>query len=422
MLHLCGERYVEELTRPCLAPRLQAAAVDGGLRRGARRVRPGAGARRRIGMGGRGRGQAGRARPVAERDRTTTRRRTRATSRQAGGAVVVAGAGDLRGCLPSCASCSPTTCGSPRWARRCGGLPKPDAADVIAEELIALASRLRAARSGSSASAAPGSRHTRSWRRRGVPRSAAGIGTRRPTSALSARQGSRRACPPSPEAPEGWEVFVSSAYPGRWRAGPAPTSSRSSCRCATSIVVAGAHGKTTTAAMIAFAPPRDGPATRAGSSAARCRNSARTPAPGRVGWSSRGTSPTARSPRYGRAWRSSPTSTSTTTAEFGSRAEVAELFERWLAEVPEVGAGVGARSGGGGARVCRASTTAATRRRLWRRSSSRACRRTRRRPRSRRFEGVGRRFERVGETGGVSVYDDYAHNPAEGCGGDRDCP
>jgi UDP-N-acetylmuramate--alanine ligase len=30
-----------------------------------------------------------------------------------------------------------------------------------------------------------------------------------------------------------------------------------------------------------------------------------------------------------------------------------------------------------------------------------------------RFAGVGRRFELVGETAGVTVYDDYAHNPAK---------
>jgi UDP-N-acetylmuramate--alanine ligase len=30
-----------------------------------------------------------------------------------------------------------------------------------------------------------------------------------------------------------------------------------------------------------------------------------------------------------------------------------------------------------------------------------------------RFQGVGRRFELVGERGGVQVYDDYAHNPTE---------
>jgi UDP-N-acetylmuramate--alanine ligase len=31
----------------------------------------------------------------------------------------------------------------------------------------------------------------------------------------------------------------------------------------------------------------------------------------------------------------------------------------------------------------------------------------------RRFSGVGRRFERVGEAGGVTVIDDYAHHPTE---------
>ena len=30
-----------------------------------------------------------------------------------------------------------------------------------------------------------------------------------------------------------------------------------------------------------------------------------------------------------------------------------------------------------------------------------------------RFTGVGRRFELVGERGGVTVYDDYGHNPTE---------
>ena len=39
--------------------------------------------------------------------------------------------------------------------------------------------------------------------------------------------------------------------------------------------------------------------------------------------------------------------------------------------------------------------------------------RRRRSARSRAFAGVGRRFELVGERGGVAVFDDYGHNPTE---------
>ncbi|MGZ4441171.1 MAG: Mur ligase domain-containing protein, partial [Gaiellaceae bacterium] len=57
---------------------------------------------------------------------------------------------------------------------------------------------------------------------------------------------------PEPEAPDGWEAIVSSAYPafpGKRRA--ELLAELVSLR--PSIVVAGAHGKTTTTAMIAFA-------------------------------------------------------------------------------------------------------------------------------------------------------------------------
>ena len=71
-------------------------------------------------------------------------------------------------------------------------------------------------------------------------------------------------------------------------------------------------------------------------------------------------------------------------AEFGSRAEVEELFERWLARGAGGRAGLGARAAGGRSWRCPASTTAATRRRRWRRSSWRASRGPRRLRRSRR--------------------------------------
>src|SRR5262245_35414458 len=61
---------------------------------------------------------------------------------------------------------------------------------------------------------------------------------------------------PEPEPPEGWEVFVSSAYafPGRSRA--ELLAELVSLR--RSIVVTGTHGKTTTAGMIAFSLARLG--------------------------------------------------------------------------------------------------------------------------------------------------------------------
>src|SRR5436309_2554116 len=57
---------------------------------------------------------------------------------------------------------------------------------------------------------------------------------------------------PEPEVPEGWDVVVSSAYPsvaGRSRA----ELLAELVSVGDAIVVAGAHGKTTTAAMIAYA-------------------------------------------------------------------------------------------------------------------------------------------------------------------------
>ena len=62
---------------------------------------------------------------------------------------------------------------------------------------------------------------------------------------------------------------------------------------------------------------------------------------------------------------------------------------------------------------CPASTTARTRPRRSPRSSSPASRAPRRRRRSSASPGVGRRLELVGERGGVTVYDDYGHNPTE---------
>ena len=87
---------------------------------------------------------------------------------------------------------------------------RPNAAEEIAEGLIALAAPLTGGSSGSSGSAARGFRRTRSSRAPGGPRS--GLGPRgTPYLEALARRANRdfaRAV-----VPDGWEVVVSSAYP-----------------------------------------------------------------------------------------------------------------------------------------------------------------------------------------------------------------
>ena len=122
--------------------------------------------------------------------------------------------------------------------------------------------------------------------------------------------------------------------PRRRRAPRAPSSSPSSSGCGRSIVVAGTHGKGTTAAMIAFVAARDrarpGVADRRAGAAARQQRRAR----GRAGSSSRATSPTGRCSACRRRSPWSRTSSSTTTASSRSLAELEAEFERWTARRP----------------------------------------------------------------------------------------
>ena len=178
----------------------------------------------------------------------TTRRRTRATSRRGGGAIVVpeTRARPRPGRRPLAGRRRRR--GSRRCARRCATLARPDAAERVAEELIALARRVGG--SGCRDRRRRDERLRPARARAGAPRSAAGTGTRRRTSTLFARPGSRCACRRSRTRPR---VARSSSrartgFPGRTRA--ELLAELVSLR--RSIVVAGAHGKTTTAAMIAF--------------------------------------------------------------------------------------------------------------------------------------------------------------------------
>jgi UDP-N-acetylmuramate--alanine ligase len=215
---------------------------------------------------------------------------------------------------------------------------------------------------------------------------------------------------PQPEAPEGWEVFVSSAYPdvpGRPRA--ELLAELVSLR--PSVVVAGAHGKTTTAAMIAFALRETGrdPSWIVGGEVPQLGANAGAG----EGWLVVEGDESDRSVETLRPRVAVVTNVDLDHhATFGSRAEVEALFERWLAEVPEVVRGwelepadVPLGVPGEHNRRNAAAALAALELAGVPRDEAAAA--------LGRFAGVGRRFELVGERGGVTVYDDYAHNPAK---------
>jgi UDP-N-acetylmuramate--alanine ligase len=215
---------------------------------------------------------------------------------------------------------------------------------------------------------------------------------------------------PEPEAPRGWETFVSSAYPcatGRPRA--ELLAQLVSLR--PSIVVAGAHGKSTTAAMIAFVLRETGrdPAWIVGGEVPQL--GANAGAGG--GWLVVEGDESDRSVEALRPGIAVVTNLDLDHhATFASRAEVAALFDRWLAEVPEVVRGWELEPAetelsvpGMHNRMNAAAALAALERAGVPRSEATAA--------LARFAGVRRRFELVGEAGGVTVYDDYAHNPAK---------
>jgi UDP-N-acetylmuramate--alanine ligase len=214
-----------------------------------------------------------------------------------------------------------------------------------------------------------------------------------------------------PQPPDGWEVYVSTAFadhvPGRTRA--ELLAELVSLR--DSIVVAGAHGKTTTTAMIAFCLERLGrdPAWLVGGDVPQLGGNA----------------------GIGNGWLVAEGDESDRTiaalrpriavltnvdldhhATFGSRVEVVELFEAWLAEVPQIVRGeqlppYEGRLALPGEHNRRNAATALAALELAGvpRAEAEAV--------LAEFAGVGRRLELRGVASGVEVYDDYAHHPAE---------
>jgi UDP-N-acetylmuramate--alanine ligase len=215
--------------------------------------------------------------------------------------------------------------------------------------------------------------------------------------------------PPAP--PDGWEVFVSTAFAGR-----VPGKSRAellaelvSLRDA--IVVAGAHGKTTTSGMIAFCLARLGgdPAWLIGADIPQLGGNAGTGA----GWL------VVEGDESDRTIASLRPSVAVVTnidldhhTTFGSRAEVVDLFESWLEDVPQRIRGDeltpydGPLDVGGEHNRRNAACAIAALELIGLTRGQIA-------PVLAEFAGAARRLDRRGEASGVEVYDDYAHHPAE---------
>jgi UDP-N-acetylmuramate--alanine ligase len=214
-----------------------------------------------------------------------------------------------------------------------------------------------------------------------------------------------------PQPPSGWEVFVSTAFASSVDGRPRADLLAELVAQRRAIVVAGAHGKTTTSAMIAFCLDRLGldPAFLIGGDVPQLGGNARAGS----GWlvvegDESDRSVGALRPEIAVLLNVDLDHHTT----FGSRAEVEAFFEDWLRDVPHVVRaeevapvmldlavpGEHNRRNAGAARaalelagVARADAEAAIV----------------------EFRGAGRRLEAKGAAGGVAVLDSYAHHPTE---------
>ena len=217
--------------------------------------------------------------------------------------------------------------------------------------------------------------------------------------------------PDPPQPPSGWDVFVSTAFAGRVEGRPRADLLAELVTQRRTIVVAGAHGKTTTSAMIAFCLDRLGlePAFLIGGDVPQLGGNARAGS----GWlvvegDESDRSVAALRPEIAVLLNVDLDHHTT----FGSRAEVEAFFEDWLREVPQVVRAEelapveldltvpGKHNRSNAAAALAALELAGV-------------------PRARAeaaivdFRGAGRRLEPKGEAGGVTVLDSYAHHPAE---------
>ena len=215
--------------------------------------------------------------------------------------------------------------------------------------------------------------------------------------------------PPVP--PDGWEVYVSTAFADRVEGNSRAELLAELVSLRDAIVVAGAHGKTTTAGMIAFCLARLGrdPAWLIGAEIPQLGGNAGTGG----GWlvvegDESDRTIAALRPKVAVVTNVDLDHHST----FGSKAEVEQLFEEWAAQVPDLVRGeelapyAGALALPGEHNRRNAACAAAVLERIGLTRDDVA-------PVLAEFTGAGRRLELRGEAGGVEVYDDYAHHPVE---------
>ncbi|MEX0851250.1 MAG: cyanophycin synthetase [Gaiellaceae bacterium] len=214
-----------------------------------------------------------------------------------------------------------------------------------------------------------------------------------------------------PAPPAGFEVVLSSAHLGRAEGRPRADFLAELVALRRSIVVGGAHGKTTTAAMISFALRELGhdPAWIIGGVVPQLAGNAGAGA----GWLVVEGDESDRSIELLHAEIAVVTNVELDHyATFASTAELEMFFQDWLAGVPKVVRGWELEPvdfelavPGEHNRLNAAAAIAA----LDLAGISTGDAETA----LAEFRGVGRRFELVADRGGVRVYDDYGHNPTE---------
>jgi UDP-N-acetylmuramate--alanine ligase len=216
---------------------------------------------------------------------------------------------------------------------------------------------------------------------------------------------------PEPVVPDGWEVVVSSAYRDRADGRSRADFLAELVGLRESVVVAGAHGKTTTTGMIAYVLAKLGrdPAYAIGGDIPQLGGNAGTGAgPFVVEGDESDRTIAALRPEVAVVLNVELDHHT----EFASLAEVQSLFDEWTSHVPHV---VRAESlepvefelalrGEHNRRNAAAALAALEHCGV---SASDA------QPHVAAFTGAARRFELRGEVGGVRVYDDYAHHPTE---------
>ncbi len=214
-----------------------------------------------------------------------------------------------------------------------------------------------------------------------------------------------------PDPPEGYEVVVSAAHSGRTEGRNRADFLAELVSLRPAIVIGGAHGKTTTAAMIAFVLRElgDDPSWIIGGVVPQLAGNAGAGS----GWLVVEGDESDRSIGLLEPEIAVVTNVDLDHhAAFASEAELADFFDEWLGRVAKTVRGWELEpvelelAVPGEHNRCNAAAALAA-------LELAGIERRRAEGALGRFAGVDRRFQLVGEVAGVRVYDDYAHNPTE---------